>query len=51
MRPKSAVSFGRDLTPFVLKGWVSSRKTSGIHGKFLDLSIIRRQGQHGQDAR
>jgi len=41
MRPKSAVGFGRDLTPFVMRGWVVSRKIGGIHGKVINLVAVR----------
>jgi len=41
MRPKSAVSFGRDLTPFVLKGWVGKWGSHGSYGKSINLHIIR----------
>ena len=44
MRPKSAVSFGRDLTPFVLKGWVSKWGSNGSYGKQVNMALIRSTG-------
>lgn len=41
IRPKSAIVFGRDLTPYILKGWVFNYKSHGLHGRGLDLKSIR----------
>jgi hypothetical protein len=41
IRPKSAVSFGREMTPFVLRGWVGTYKTNGIRGRTINIRAIR----------
>jgi hypothetical protein len=41
IRPKSAVGFGRDMTPYVLKGWVGKWGSHGNYGKQMDLGKIR----------
>lgn len=41
IRPKTAVSFGREMTPFMLKGWVGSYKNNSIHGKIIHNKIIK----------
>ena len=41
MRPKSAVGFGRDLTPFVMRGWVEKWGSNGAYGKRVNLEKIR----------
>jgi hypothetical protein len=41
IRPKSTISFGRELTPYMLKGWIFNYKSNGIHGRGLNLSLIR----------
>lgn len=41
MRPKSAVGFGRDLTPFVMRGWVEKWGSHGSYGKRVNLEHIR----------
>jgi hypothetical protein len=41
IRPKTAVSFGREMTPYVLKGWVGTYKNNSIHGKIIYNKIIK----------
>lgn len=41
MRPKSAIQFGRDLTSFIIKGWVKNYALRGLHGKTVLLKKIR----------
>lgn len=41
IRPKSSISFGRDLTPYILKGWIFNYKSHGLHGRGLNLKSIR----------
>jgi hypothetical protein len=41
IRPKSAVGFGREMTPYVLKGWVGKWGSNGSYGKTINLKIIR----------
>ena len=41
VRAKSAITFGRELTPYILRGWISNSKTNGIHGKIVNLGFIR----------
>ena len=40
IRPKSAVGLGRELTPFILKGWLGSYKTNGVHGRIIFVKRI-----------
>lgn len=35
MRPKTAVAFGRELAPYILKGWIGNFKSNGVSGKRL----------------
>ena len=41
MRPRTAVAFGREMTPFMLKGWIGKWGSNGAYGKFIDLKKIR----------
>jgi hypothetical protein len=41
IRPKTAVSFGREMTPYILKGWVGAYKNNSIHGKIIYNKIIK----------
>jgi phage/plasmid-associated DNA primase len=41
MRPRTAVSFGREMTPFMVKGWISKWGSNGAYGKSINLVKIR----------
>jgi hypothetical protein len=41
MRPRTAVGFGREMTPYMLKGWIGKWGSNGAYGKFIDLKMIR----------
>lgn len=41
IKAKSAVGFGRDITPFILKGWVGKWSGHGFYGKCIDFNKIR----------
>jgi hypothetical protein len=41
MRPRTAVAFGREMTPYILKGWVGKWGSNGIYGKFIDIHKIK----------
>ena len=41
MRPRTAVGFGREMTPYMLRGWIGKWGTNGSYGKFIDLKMIR----------
>ena len=40
IRPKSAVGLGRELTPFIVKGWMGTYKTNGVHGRIIFVKRI-----------
>ena len=41
IRPKSQVVFGREMTPFILRGWIGKWGSNGIYGKSINISKIR----------
>jgi hypothetical protein len=41
IRPKSAIGLGRDLTPYVMKGWLCSYKNDTVLGKKVHLNKIK----------
>jgi hypothetical protein len=41
IRSKSAVGLGRDLTPYVMKGWLCSYKNDALLGKKVHLNKIK----------
>jgi hypothetical protein len=41
MRPRTAVGFGREMTPYMLRGWIGKWGSHGAYGKFIDLKAIR----------
>lgn len=41
MKAKSAIGFGRDISPFILKGFIMNSKNSGVHNKIANLKLIR----------
>jgi hypothetical protein len=47
MRPRSAVAFGREMTPYMIKGWVDKWGSNGLYGKSLNLTKIR--GSEGSE--
>jgi hypothetical protein len=40
IRPKSAVGLGRELSPFIFKGWLGNYKNHGIHGRIIFVKRI-----------
>ena len=38
---KSAVAFGRDITPFILKGWIGSYKSNGVFYRIINMKNIK----------
>jgi hypothetical protein len=51
IRPKTAITFGRDMTSFVLTGWVGTYKSNGIHGRIINIRTIKNAGRAGRDER
>lgn len=47
MRPRTAVGFGREMTPYMLKGWIGCYKSHGVHGRTMNIRIIKNTGQDG----
>jgi hypothetical protein len=47
IHPKTAVAFGREMTPFVMKKWVEQYKSHGTHGKTIKMKTIKFWGQDG----
>ena len=41
IKAKSSVEFGRDIAPFILKGWIGSYKSHGAHGRILHINVIK----------
>jgi hypothetical protein len=41
IKPKSAVGFGRDITPYILKGWIEKWGSNGFYGKLLNFNKIK----------
>ena len=48
IKVKSAVGFGRDVTPFILKGWIGKWGSNGLYGKKIDYKIIRASVKDGE---
>jgi hypothetical protein len=41
IRPKTAVAFGRDLAPYILKEWVGTCRIGSAWGKCIYLRKVR----------
>ena len=41
IRAKSAVGFGRDVAPFILKGWIGTYKSNGIFYRNINIKVIK----------
>ncbi len=41
IRPRTAVSFGREMTPYLLKEWLGRWGSNGAYGKLIYLKKIR----------
>ena len=41
IKPKSAVGFGRDIVPYILKGWIEKWGSHGLYGKSINFEKIR----------
>jgi hypothetical protein len=41
MRPRTVISFGREMAPYMMKGWIEKWGSNGAYGKSIDLKKIR----------
>lgn len=41
IKAKSAVGFGRDITPFILKGWIRAHKSNGNLYRIINIKNIK----------